>query len=233
MSNPSPVAARVAEVRERIEAACLRSGRAASSVTLVAVTKSHPPEAVEAARAAGVRDAGENRVQELEGKVAAVGRDAVRWHLIGTLQRNKVRKALPLFDLLHSLDSVRLAEKLSEEAVAAGLTVRALAQVNVAGEASKGGFGPGEAPDALARICALPGLVVEGLMTMAPFVEDEAVLRRTFAATRRLAEEVARQVPAFRPEHLSMGMSNDFELAVEEGSTLVRLGTVLFGDRGQ
>jgi PLP dependent protein len=233
MGSKSSVAARVAKVRERIEAACLRSGRAASSVTLVAVTKTHPPEAVAWALAAGLRDVGENRVQELEAKVEAVGRDAVRWHLIGTLQRNKARKALPLFDLLHSLDSVRLAEKLSEEATAAGRTARALVQVNVSGEGTKSGFAPAEAPEAVGQICSLPGLRVEGLMTMAPFVEEEAVLRRAFSAARRLAEELARQLPGFRGEHLSMGMSNDFEVAVEEGSTLVRLGTVLFGDRGQ
>jgi pyridoxal phosphate enzyme (YggS family) len=228
--EPSSLSARVEEVRERIARAAERAGRA-EPVTLVAVTKTHPAEAVRAAVAAGVEDVGENRVPELEEKVAEVGRDAVRWHLIGHLQRNKVRKAIPLFDLLHSLDSLRLAETVSAEAVRTGTTVRALVQVNSAGEETKGGFAPDEAVDAVGRICALPGLRIEGVMTMAPFTGEDAVLRRAFGTTRRVWEEAARQVPEFRPLHLSMGMSNDFEVAVEEGSTLVRVGTVLFGER--
>lgn len=200
-------------------------------MTLVAVTKTHPVEAVRAVRAAGVEDVGENRVPELEEKVAEVGRGAVRWHLIGHLQRNKVRKALPLFDLLHSVDSLRLAETVSEEAVRAGVTARVLVQVNSAGEETKGGFAPAEALDAAGRICEMPGLRVEGLMTMAPFTDDEATLRSAFGTTRRLWEEAGRQVRGFHALHLSMGMSNDFDIAVEEGSTLVRVGTVLFGER--
>jgi PLP dependent protein len=225
------LAARVAEVGERIEAARERAGRA-DPVTLVAVTKTHPPELVRAAIAAGVTDVGENRVQELDEKVAEVGRDAVRWHLIGHLQRNKVAKALPLFDLLHSLDSARLAEAVSAAAVKAGTTVRALAQVNVSGEETKGGFEGEEAIDALGPLVELPGLRIVGMMTMAPFTGDEAVVRRTFRAARALWEEAARQLPGFRAEHLSMGMSNDFEIAVEEGATLVRVGSSIFGERG-
>ncbi|CAN5517543.1 YggS family pyridoxal phosphate-dependent enzyme [soil metagenome] len=217
-------------VRERIETARERAGRT-QRVTLVAVTKTHPAEVVRAARAAGIEDVGENRVQELERKVEEVGREGLRWHLIGHLQRNKVRAALPLFDLLHSLDSLRLAEKLSEEAVAAGREVRALVQVNTSGEESKYGFSADASLDALGEICELPGLRIEGLMTMAPFTEEEAILRATFAAARRLQEEAGRQISGFQPLELSMGMSNDFAIAVEEGSTLVRLGTVLFGER--
>lgn len=217
-------------VRERIETARERAGRT-QRVTLVAVTKTHPAEVVRAAREAGIEDVGENRVQELERKVEEVGREGLRWHLIGHLQRNKVRAALPLFDLLHSLDSLRLAEKLSEEAVAAGREVRALVQVNTSGEESKYGFSADASLDALGEICELPGLRIEGLMTMAPFTEEEAILRATFAAARRLQEEAGRQISGFQPLELSMGMSNDFEIAVEEGSTLVRLGTVLFGER--
>ena len=240
--QPSSLSARVEEVRERIERARERGGRG-DPVTLVAVTKTHPAETVRAVREAGVEDVGENRVPELEDKVAEIGRGAARWHLIGHLQRNKVVKALPLFDLLHSLDSLRLAQALSDAAVKSGATVRALeavragstarvlVQVNTAGEETKGGFAPGEALDAVGRICALPGLVVEGLMTMAPFTDDAAVLRAAFGRARRLWEEAARQVDGFRALHLSMGMSNDFEIAVEEGSTLVRVGTVLFGER--
>jgi PLP dependent protein len=222
---------RLREVRERIAVALGQSGRTEEDVTIIAVTKTHPPSAVLAARGAGLEDAGENRVQELEEKVGSVGRDAVRWHLIGPLQRNKAKRAVRLFDLLHSLDSLRLAEKLSLEAGEAGITCRVLAQVNASGEASKSGFPPESLVDEVASIAALPGLEVLGLMTMAPFTDDEAVVRKTFARTRRLSEDVARQVPAFRAEHLSMGMSNDYQIAVQEGSTMLRLGTVLLGER--
>jgi PLP dependent protein len=222
---------RLASVRENIAAALERSGRAGGAVTIVAVTKTYPAAAVLAARDAGLRDVGENRVQELAEKVAAVGRDAVTWHLIGHLQRNKARRALASFDLLHSLDSTRLARELSDAAEASGSTVRALVQVNASGEETKSGFELEELVDALGEICSLPALRVEGLMTMAPFTDDESIVRRTFVATREARDDAARQVPAFRGEHLSMGMSNDYEIAVEEGSTLVRLGTVLFGAR--
>lgn len=225
------IAARLEQVRERIERARERAGRG-EAVTLVAVTKTHPPDTVRAAIRAGVADVGENRVQELEGKVAAVGRDAVRWHLIGHLQRNKVKQALPLFDLVHSLDSERLAQALSAEAVRMGVTVRALVEINSAGEASKSGFAADESVDAVGRIAGLPGLELAGMMTMAPFTDDVSVIRRAFAATRRACEEAARQVPGFRGQHLSMGMSNDFEIAVEEGATLVRVGSSIFGERG-
>ncbi len=224
------VAARVEEVRGRIERARVRAGRA-DPVTLVAVTKTHPAAAVRAVLAAGVADVGENRVQELEEKVAEVGRGAVGWHLIGHLQRNKAGKALPLFDLIHSLDSLRLAEAISAEAVKRGMEARALVQVNASGEESKGGFEPGELADAAGRIAALPGMRVEGLMTMAPFTDDERVLRAAFRRTRELLDDAARQVPGIGRQ-LSMGMSNDFEIAVEEGSTLVRVGSILFGERG-
>ena len=225
------LAARVAQVRERIERARERAGRS-DAVTLVAVTKTHPPELVQEAIGAGLADVGENRVQELDEKVAAVGRDAARWHLIGHLQRNKAARAIHLFDLLHSLDSLRLAESLSREAVAAGTEVRALVQVNTSGEESKFGLAPDGAVEAVGRMAALPGLRLEGMMTMAPFTDDQAVIRRTFAGARRLRDDAARQVPAFAGRHLSMGMSNDFEAAVEEGSTLVRVGSTLFGERG-
>ncbi|HEU4883051.1 MAG TPA: YggS family pyridoxal phosphate-dependent enzyme [Longimicrobium sp.] len=223
--------ARVAEVRERIEAARARAGRT-DPVTLVAVTKTHPVDVVRAAIGAGIADVGENRVQEMDEKVAEIGRGAVRWHLIGHLQRNKAARAVAIADLIHSLDSVRLAEALSAEAVKAGLTVPALVQVNTSGEESKFGLSADEAVDSIGRMAGLPGLRLEGLMTMAPFTDDQAVIRRTFAAARALREDVARQVPAFGGRHLSMGMSNDFEAAVEEGSTLVRVGSTLFGERG-
>jgi pyridoxal phosphate enzyme (YggS family) len=221
---------RLSEVRERIDAAHARANRS-DAVTLVAVTKTHPASAVEAAIAAGLTDVGENRVAELEEKVPVVGRDAVRWHLIGHLQRNKAKRALPLIDLLHSVDSVRLARAVSDAAVEGESDAAILIQVNASGEESKSGFTPEALVDALGEICALPRLRVRGLMTMAPFTDDERVLRVAFSRTRELRDEAARQVTGFVPEHLSMGMSNDFEIAVEEGSTLVRLGTVLFGAR--
>ena len=228
--DQASVAARVAEVRERVERARERAGRS-GEVTLVAVTKTHPADAVRAVLAAGVADVGENRVQELEEKVGEVGRDAIGWHLIGHLQRNKAGKALPLFDLIHSLDSLRLAEALSAEAVKRGAEVRALVQVNASGEETKGGFEPPELVDALGRIAELPGMRVEGLMTMAPFTDDEAAVRAAFRRTRELLDDAARQLSGIGRQ-LSMGMSNDFEIAVEEGSTLVRVGSVLFGERG-
>jgi PLP dependent protein len=224
------VSERVAAVRERIAAACDRTGRDPSEVTIVAVTKTHPSEAVEAVRAAGIADVAENRIQELEEKVAAVGRGAARWHLIGHLQRNKVKKALELADLIHSVDSLRLARKLSEEAVGSSRSIEILVQVNVSGEETKGGFDQTTAVEGIGQICELPGLRVTGLMTMAPYTDDEAVIRRTFSSTRRILEE-ARGTSGFAGTGLSMGMSNDFEIAVEEGSTLVRLGTVLLGER--
>jgi PLP dependent protein len=229
--NPDVLAGRLAEVRERIERARDRAGRS-GPVTLVAVTKTHPAEVVQAAIRAGVADVGENRVQELEQKVPAVGRDAVRWHLIGHLQRNKVAKALPLFDLLHSLDSLRLAQALSDAAVKSGATVRALVEVNSVGEETKGGLPAAEAVEVVGRMAELPGLELRGMMTMAPFTDDQAVIRRAFRATRELCEEAARQVAGFAGTELSMGMSNDFEIAVEEGATLVRVGSSIFGERG-
>jgi hypothetical protein len=229
--DSAQVAARVAEVRERIERARERAGRS-DPVTLVAVTKTHRADAVRAVKAAGVADVGENRVQELEEKVAEVGRETVGWHLIGHLQRNKAGKALPLFDLIHSLDSLRLAEALSAEAVKRGVDVRALVQVNASGEGTKGGFEPDALVEGVGRIAEMPGMRVEGLMTMAPFTDDEQVVRAAFRRTRELLDDVARQVPGLAGRQLSMGMSNDFEIAVEEGSTLVRVGSVLFGERG-
>lgn len=222
--------------RERIRQAAERGGRD-HEVRLIAVTKGHPLAAIRAALTAGLRDCGENRVAELEAKIDELGRDAATWHLIGHLQRNKVRKALPLFDLVHSIDSQRLAQEIAAEAERASFTVRGLVQVNASGEASKSGIDitddVGSGVAAVAAICRLPALRIEGVMTMAPYVAEEAVLRTTFTRTRKLFDECARQVPDFHPNEVSMGMSNDFEIAIEEGSTMVRLGTILFGERAK
>lgn len=216
-------------VRERIARALERAGRP-DEVELVAVTKGHPLEAVRAAVAAGLGVLGENRVQELDEKVAAVGRTYAEWHLIGHLQRNKVRRSLALFDRIHSIDSLRLARTLSAEAGRTEREVRGYVQVNVSGEETKGGFEGAEAVDALGVIVDLPWLHVDGLMTMAPLTDDAGTLHDTFGAARRLLEEAKRQFPAVGGG-LSMGMSNDFEIALEEGATILRLGTVLFGER--
>ncbi len=219
--------ARLAEVRERIAAAAARGG-AGQHVVIVAVTKSHGADAVQAAWDAGLRDVGENRVQEALEKIERV-EVPVRWHLIGHLQRNKVR-ALEHFALLHSLDSLRLAETVSDLGISRGRAVDALLQVNVAGEETKGGFAPEEVPPAAERLASCAGVRVAGVMTMAPLEADERTLRRVFSGAREARDLLVRAGhPAF---DLSMGMSNDYEVAVEEGATMVRLGTVLFGARG-
>jgi PLP dependent protein len=221
-------------VRERVAAALLRCGRG-DDVRLIAVTKGHPIAAVQAALRAGLSDIGENRVQELDEKRTALGEAAERpsWHLIGHLQRNKVRRALATCDMIQSVDSLRLARELSKEAQRVGRDVPVLVQVNVSGEATKGGFDASQAFDEIAEIATLPKLAVEGLMTMAPWTDDEGLVRTTFAGARRLLEQcIAGSVP-LRGRHLSMGMSSDFEAAIEEGSTMIRLGTLLFGEREQ
>ena len=231
--NAEAVRATLESVRERIARARERGGRP-DPVEIVAVTKTHGFDVIDAALAAGLRRLGENRVQELAEKVArfeADGRSgAAEWHLIGHLQRNKVRQAVPLFDLIHSIDSERLAAELSKEGERVDREVVGLVQVNTSGEEAKHGFSYDEAVDAVGRIAALPRVRVAGLMTMAPFTDDERVLRTTFARARELFDRCA-SLDGFEPRHLSMGMSNDYELAVEEGSTMVRLGTVLFGER--
>lgn len=220
------VSSRVGEVRERIAAAQARA-RLADTVTLVAVTKTYGPEAVMAAWAAGVRDVGENKVQEAEGKMAAVD-VPVHWHMIGHLQRNKAKGAVR-FDLVHSIDSLRLADAVNDAAGEAGKVQRVLMQVNVSGEETKGGFGIADAAAAADALQARRHLRVEGVMTMAPFEASNDELRRVFRGARAVRETLA---AAGHPAHvLSMGMSGDFEVAVEEGATLVRLGTVLFGKR--
>ena len=220
---------RVAEVRGRIAEAAKRGGHG-QDVRLIAVTKTYANAAVEAAWAAGVRDVGENKVQEALGKQLAVRGEAVgmRWHLIGHLQRNKV-KNVGHFVLLHSLDSSRLADEVAEMGRRAGVPVAALMQVNAAGEESKGGYEPREVEREAERLRGLEGLRVAGIMTMAPLGAGEAILRRVFRSARGARDALARH--GHPAEELSMGMSADYELAVEEGATMVRLGTVLFGVR--
>ena len=217
---------RVAEVRERVAAAVARGGHG-QRVTIVAVTKTHGPDAVTAAWNAGLRDVGENKVQEALAKMADIA-VPVSWHLIGHLQRNKV-KSLDRFALLHSLDSARLANAVCDHGLARGRAMDALVQVNVVGEGTKGGYPPQDLPAEAERLAGLAGVRVCGVMVMAPLDADAPVLRRVFAGARDargMLENAGH--PAFE---LSMGMSNDFEIAVEEGATMIRLGTVLFGAR--
>ena len=220
------LADRVEEVRRRIADAVRRGGHG-QAVRLIAVTKTYGPEAVEAAYACGVQDVGENRVQEALDKQTLVAAP-VRWHLIGHLQRNKA-KTLDHFWLLHSLDSSRLADAVDDVGRRRGRPVDALVQVNVVGEESKGGLAVSDLSREAERLAECAGIRVVGAMTMAPIDANEATLRRVFAGARQAREVLcAAGHPAVE---LSMGMSGDFEVAVEEGATMVRLGTVLFGER--
>lgn len=263
------IAENITHVRERIAAAAGRADRRADDITLIAVTKTHSASIVEMALAAGVADCGENRVQEADEKIAALRDAAVRWHLIGHLQRNKAKRAVALFDLIHSLDGVRLAEALNRQVAEAGDTpdggaeqpehdgplgeppalrslsrtrrLPVLLQVNVSGEETKEGFALAGGvsnhallPDfltAVERIVALSHLEVQGLMTVAPYAPNPEAARPTFRSLRRLRDELAQRFPQCAWHHLSMGMTDDFEVAIEEGATLVRVGRAIFGER--
>jgi PLP dependent protein len=235
---------RIEGVRERIAAAARRAGRSAEQIRLVGVTKTHPPELVEQAFTAGLRDFGENRVQEAEPKIAALAadRNAIAWHLIGHLQSNKAKRAAALFDVVHSVDRLSLAEVLARGVAArTPIPLSVLLQVNVSGEASKDGFelaGWEARPEVLdrffaevERLLALPQLRVGGLMTIAPWGDDPAAARPTFRSAQRLREALGRRFPAADWSALSMGMSDDFEVAIEEGATIVRVGRAIFGSR--
>ncbi len=217
-------------VQAQIAAAAEAAGRASADVRLVAVTKSHPVAALEAALEAGLQDLGENRVEELERKIGVLGRDAAIWHMIGHVQSRKAGKAAALADLVHSVDSMKLAERMARSGVETGGAVRVLAQVNVAGEEQKSGFEWDGAVESIHRVCELPGLKVEGLMAMAPFVEDEVVLGKAFQRLRETRERLTALTDRVGGE-LSMGMTNDLHIAIREGSTMVRIGTALFGER--
>jgi pyridoxal phosphate enzyme (YggS family) len=221
---------RLDEVRGRIARAAGRAGRDPGSVVLVGVVKTVPVERIHAAVALGLRDLGESRVQEAEGHVGAVGRDAARWHMIGHLQRNKAGRAVELFDRVHGVDSAELAEALSRRAVAAGRRLPVLVEVNVSGEATKFGVAPEAVVGLLERVAGLPGLALDGLMTVGAPAGDAEAARSGFARLRALRDAGERALGLGLPE-LSMGMSGDFEVAVEEGATLVRVGTALFGER--
>jgi hypothetical protein len=224
-SSPPEIAGRLAGVRARIDAACARAGRSPRDITLVGVSKQQPASAIRAAFDAGLRDFGENRVQEAAQKIEelrALG-IAPRWHLIGHLQRNKAAAAISLFDILHSVDSERVAEAIDAHA---DRRVPVLLEVNVAGEPAKFGVAPAELPALAERIGRLPRIELLGLMTVAPQVANPEDVRPVFRRLRELGDTVG------LPE-LSMGMTDDFEVAIEEGSTLVRVGRAIFGARGE
>ncbi len=218
------VAGNVARVRERIARAANRAGRASGEILLVGVSKAIDVERIRRAVAAGLPALGENRVQEAKEKIGPIGRP-VPWHFVGHLQTNKARDAVLLFDLIHSVDRLELARELHRRAEAAGNVANVLVQVNLAGEGTKGGFSPQELKRALEALAALPALSVRGLMAIPPAVERAEESRAWFRRLRELRDEAGL-------EHLSMGMSADFEVAVEEGATIVRLGTAIFGPRG-
>lgn len=223
------ICARIKVVTEKIAQEARTSGREPSEIGLVAVSKSQPPEKVRVALEAGQLVFGENRAQELLAKAPLLPSSA-RWHFIGHLQKNKIRKILPVADLIHAVDSVELAEDINRIALELGLFPRVLLEVNVSGESSKFGFSPDAVRRAAAQLLALPRVQVEGLMTIAPIVERPDDARPFFAALRILRDEIAAGHGTKLPT-LSMGMSDDFGVAIREGATLVRIGTAIFGAR--
>lgn len=228
----SKISRSVQSVMERVRAAAERAGRDPASVTLIGVSKTRTPDEIREVIKAGVVHLGENKVQELETKVEVLGREGLTWHLIGSLQTNKVKAALPLADLIHSLDRDSLLEALASAGERRGQPVRALVQVNVSGELSKHGIAPDELVPFLKRASQSGWVQIEGLMTMAPADVDGESARPHFRRLRELAQSVAGlSLPNVVMTHLSMGMSGDFEVAIEEGATLVRVGTALFGER--
>lgn len=219
---------RIADIRARVDSAARRSGRAPGSVTLLAVTKTFPAAVIQEAYDAGLRLFGENRVAEALEKQGQLPPDC-QWHLIGQLQTNKINKILGRFRLIQSIDSLRLARALSQRLTA---PQDVLLEVNSSGEAAKAGFAPGDLAEAFAQVAALPGLNVRGLMTVGPLTPEKDVQRRAFGLTRDLFLRLRSQCPPRMDfSILSMGMSGDFEAAIEEGSTLVRVGSALLGPR--
>ncbi len=219
-------------VRERIARASQRVGRKPEEILLVAVSKTVPIERIREAIDAGVPALGENRVQEAKEKIQALGHTMVPWHLVGHLQTNKVKDALALFDLIQSVDRLSLAEELDRRARAAGKRVDVLAQINVAAEATKTGFAPDELRSALAALAHLEGLRVRGLMAIPPEPQEPEDSRPYFKTMRTLLETARGwRIPGLDLQALSMGMSADFEVAIEEGATIVRVGTAIFGPR--
>ena len=221
----------IESVEERIRSACRRAGRDRSEVSLICVTKTKPEEMLREAYEAGQRDFGENKVQEICRKKPNLP-DDIRWHMIGHLQRNKVRQLIGRTVMIHSVDSLRLAETISEEALKAGIVIPVLIEVNMADEESKFGVSPNEAPTLVKDASALSGIKIKGLMTIAPYTEDPESNRPYFAGLRELAVDIGQKcIDNVSMSVLSMGMTGDFEVAIEEGATHIRVGTGIFGER--
>jgi len=229
------IAVNIAAVRERVAECARRAGRRAEDITLLAVSKTHPPERIREAYANGLRLFGENRVQEFAGKAGPLGDLAgAEWHMIGHLQTNKAAKAVELFRAVDSVDSVKLAEKLDATAHAMGKKLSVLIEINVAGEAAKSGVAPDshELEELLSSAQRFGALEFRGLMTIPPFADEPEEARPYFRKLRELRDAIAgRKLPAIGMDVLSMGMSHDFEVAIEEGATCVRVGTAIFGER--
>ncbi|HEX2640313.1 MAG TPA: YggS family pyridoxal phosphate-dependent enzyme [Pyrinomonadaceae bacterium] len=227
------LATNLAAVRDRIGDACLRAGRDASEVKLVAVSKTHPASVLQEAIAAGCTVLGENKVQEAEGKIAEIGRNAAEWHLIGHLQSNKARKAVQIFDFIHSIDSVELAQRLERICEEEGRTeLPLLVQVDLAGEQTKSGIVETELSELAEYLKGCRHLRFDGLMVLPPFFDEAEATRPFFKRLREIRDRLAGEnVFGGRPGELSMGMSHDFEVAIEEGATIVRVGTAIFGER--
>jgi pyridoxal phosphate enzyme (YggS family) len=236
MADQTSFEERLQSVRERIAAAALRTGRDATGIRMIAVSKGQPAEAVQAAFSAGLREFGENYLEEAEPKIRLLD-PSITWHMIGHLQSRKAKVAAIRFPWIHSIDSLALARRLSRFAADAGKKIAILLECNVTGEASKSGFPAAESAswDGLIReweqILPLPGLAVAGLMTMAPYSENPETSRPVFRRLRELGERARRDLPQIAWRELSMGMSDDFEQAVEEGATMLRIGRALFGPR--
>lgn len=224
---------RLADVRSRIEAATLRSSRSPDQITLIAISKTHPVETLKAGLASGITDFGENRIQEAEGKILELGRDVARWHMVGHLQTNKARRAVELCDVIHSLDSVSLARRLDHLCIAAERAeLPVLIQVDLGGEETKTGIDPRQLPELLDALKDCERLRLMGLMTLPPYFENADCARPYFKTLRQLRDQLQPQGSfGERTGELSMGMSHDFEIAIEEGATMVRVGTAIFGER--
>jgi pyridoxal phosphate enzyme (YggS family) len=222
-SGPAGIGRRIREIERRVAAAAERAGRSPSGITMIGVTKTVDSQVIQQAFQAGMRHFGESRIQEAEEKISQLTGLQPRpaWHMVGHLQTNKVKTAVEMFDIIHSVDSIRLAEAISEHA-RRGTPI--LIQVNMSGEAKKSGFSADEVGSAVAQVARLPHLEVKGLMTIAPYTNDPEQVRPVFRRLRTLRD-------ALGLEHLSMGMTDDFEVAIEEGATMVRIGRAIFGER--
>ncbi|HEX9971991.1 MAG TPA: YggS family pyridoxal phosphate-dependent enzyme [bacterium] len=221
----------IIKLKQRIERSCQKAGRSANEITLVAVTKTVGIDEIQLAIDSGIQHIGENRVQEAEQKFEQIGKQAT-WHLIGHLQTNKIKKALPIFDFIHSVDSLHLAEAISKYAIQMQLEIPCLIEVKTSAEATKFGVAPEGTLELVQQIARLPGIRIQGLMTIGAFLPDPEQARPCFRLLRRLRDEVEQAgIDKVTMQYLSMGMTNDFEVAIEEGANMIRVGRAIFGER--